>query len=81
MSAISRVRLAITYLLLSVKSLFFGSFLLLRLIAFVIHTSYLKWRAAVAFEMEARRVGVPPDLARELRKSYDFRWRNLVKRW
>jgi hypothetical protein len=50
------------------------------LVAFIIHTTYLKWRAAAAFEKEARRVGVPPELARELRKSYGFRWRDLVKR-
>lgn len=81
MSFFSKVRLAISCLLLILKSIVFGSFLLIWAIFFVLRTNYIKGKAVNAFERVLREEGLPPEAARELRNSYDIRWRDLVRRW
>jgi hypothetical protein len=81
MSFFSKVRLAMSYLLLIVKSIVFGSFFIIWGIFFVLHTTYIKGNAVNIFEKTLKREGLSSEVARELKNSYNFRWRDLVRRW
>jgi len=81
MSLFSKARLAMSYLLLIVKSIAFGFFFLIWGIFFVFLSTYIKWKAVKTFERTLREEGLPPEIAHVLRKSYDFRWRDLLRRW
>jgi hypothetical protein len=81
MSFFTKVRLFISYLLLIVKSIAFGFFFVAWGIFFFLHTNYIKSRAVNTFERTLKEEGLPPGVACELRNSYDFKWRDLVRRW
>lgn len=81
MSFFSKLRLAMSCLLLFIKSVVFGSFLLAWGIFFIFRTNYVKGRALHIFEKTLLEAGLPAEVAHELRDSYDIRWRDVVRGW
>lgn len=81
MSFFSKARLFVSYLFLIFKSTVFGFYLIVWGIYFVIQTNFVKGKAVKSFEKTLEEEGLPPEIARELRNYYNFRWRDLVRRW